>query len=534
MTLAILILALIVATCIIAYIADNIGKNLGKKRISIMGLRPRQTATLISMTASVAIMLLTVAILMLTSASLRNALLRYDAEKKAANQVQREREQLLAEKQTLLKNVQAQREQIERNRNRTAQFMQQRVEAESLLKSANVRLATARKGEASARARAREAQGRLTQARKQFETFKKQLAAAKAEVGVAQKRVQQAQSQVENAEKQLKAEQSRVNSTRAALSAAQGQLKTAQTQLVEAQQKQLAAGRQLEQARTRLNATEVNFQRVQEEVKKNLAQLQEAENESAKLEARRNALEKELEARNLELDNLKEQVNQRRAELVRLGEIANRIATGDVAIQFGEVFADETVPPHASTKEALQALHKLMGEAREKLSETQRSVTLVVPETASNLSEEEFLSGFAAYLSTLEVPVSLRLTAARDHARGETNVVVRLLPVEVRTVFEKDEVLASAAIDAGNEDARIFNRLLALLNENEQRARERGVMPLLSPENPFFYPPGTNEKVFDALRRIQAMGGIVRVRLLADENISTIDPPRVKFEITRQ
>lgn len=524
MTLAILILALIVATCFIAYIADNIGKNLGKKRISIFGLRPRQTATLISMAASVAVMLLTVAILMLTSASLRNALLRYDAEKKEANRRQREITKLQTEKDALLKDVQLQ----QKRNNAQLKAVQGRVT------STRAALSTAQEQLTKAQSKLSEAQQKQRVARKQFETFKKQLADAKKQVATAKQQVQKAQIQVQQAQSQLKAEQGQVTSTRAALSAARGQLDTARTQLSEAQQKQRVADEQLEQAQTQLTAAENNFQRVQEGVKKNLAQLQEAVNESARLEARRTALEAELEARNRELDNLKAQVNQRLAELTRLGEITSRIATGDVAIQFGEVFADETVPPHASTKEALEALRKLMGEAREKLRETQRSVTLVVPEPALNLSEDEFLSGFAAVLSTKEVPVSLRLTAARDHARGETNVMVRLLPIEVRTVFEKDEVLASAAIDAGNEDAHIFNRLLALLNENEQRARERGVMPLLTVENPVFYPPGTNVKVFDALRRIQAIGGIVRVRLLADEDITTIDSPRVKFEITRQ
>ncbi len=537
MTLAILILALIVATCFIAYIADNIGKNLGKKRISVLGLRPRQTATLISMVASVAVMLLTVAILMLTSTSLRNALLRYDAEKKEANKRQRENTQLQTEKAALLKNVQAQREQInaqlkeiESNRNRTAQFMKQRVEAERLLKGASTRLATARKGEASARARAREAQVRLVAARKQFETFKTQLAKANTQVAAAKQRVQKAQNQVQNAEKQLKAEQGRVESTRASLGAAQQQLTTAQNELRQAQRKQVVASEQLTAAQTRLKATENNFRRVQEEVNKNLQQLDKAETEIAVLVARRNELQAESEAKTRELENLKVQVG----HYQEIQRIAERIATGDVGVQVGEVFADETVPPHASTKEALAALRKLVSEAREELGKTQRGLTLAIPETTSNFTEDEFLSGFAAYLSTLEVPVSLRLTAARDHARGETNILVRLLPVEVRNIFEQGEVLASAAIDAGSEDARIFNRLLALLNENEQRARERGVMPLLTQENPFFYPSGTNEQVFDALRRIQAMGGIVRVRLLAAENISTIDSPKVKFEITRQ
>ena len=93
MTLGILLLALIVATCFIAYFADNLGKHLGKKRISLkvgrFSLRPRQTATLISMVSSVAIMLFTLACLLTANKSIRNALLRYDAEKAAANKLRK-------------------------------------------------------------------------------------------------------------------------------------------------------------------------------------------------------------------------------------------------------------------------------------------------------------------------------------------------------------------------------------------------------------------------------------------------------------
>jgi|GEM_PF-2389428 len=530
MTFAILILALIVATCFIAYIADNIGKNLGKKRISIFGLRPRQTATLISMATSVVIMLLTVAILMLTSASLRNALLRYDTEKKAANKVQREYAQLQTEKEELLKSVRVQHEQIERNRTQTEQFRNQRVEAEGLLQRANKRLDIARKGENSARARAREAQTRLSAARKQFDTFKRQLAQANVQVTAAKERVEKARSQVIFAEKQLKAEQGRVESTQAQLGGAQEKLVKAQSELQQAQSQQEAARQQLEVARKQLETSRRNLDLVQKKVTENIAELTAAQTEKASLEVRRDALQADLKAKERELENLQEQVRQYQ----EIQKIAERIATGDVGVQVGEVFAEETVPPHASTKEALTSLRKLVSEAREELGKTRRDLTLAIPETTTNQTEDEFLSGFAAYLSTLEVPVSIRLVAARDHARGESNIVARLLPIQVRTVFDQGEVLASAAIDAGSEDFRIFNRLLALLNENEQRARERGVMPLLTEDSPFFYHPRTNEQVFDALRRIQAMGGIVRVRLLAAENISTIDSPKVKFEITRQ
>src|ERR1017187_7509420 len=73
-----LLFGLTAATCVIAYWADNLGKKLGKKRISLFSLRPRQTATLMSMASSVGIMILTLAVLLGFNSSLRRALFSYD------------------------------------------------------------------------------------------------------------------------------------------------------------------------------------------------------------------------------------------------------------------------------------------------------------------------------------------------------------------------------------------------------------------------------------------------------------------------
>src|ERR1700744_6577517 len=70
----ILFVGLTLTTCVIAYWSDNLGKKLGKKRITFLGLRPRQTATLISMISSVGIMLVTFTGLALFSSQVRDAL----------------------------------------------------------------------------------------------------------------------------------------------------------------------------------------------------------------------------------------------------------------------------------------------------------------------------------------------------------------------------------------------------------------------------------------------------------------------------
>ncbi len=54
-----LLVGLMIATAVIAYWSDNLGKKLGKKRVSLLGLRPKQTATLITIASSLVIMLVT-------------------------------------------------------------------------------------------------------------------------------------------------------------------------------------------------------------------------------------------------------------------------------------------------------------------------------------------------------------------------------------------------------------------------------------------------------------------------------------------
>jgi hypothetical protein len=56
-------------------------------------------------------------------------------------------------------------------------------------------------------------------------------------------------------------------------------------------------------------------------------------------------------------------------------------------------------------------------------------------------------------------------------------------------------------------------------------------MPLLLSEKDKFYAADTNERVFDALRRIRSVGGPATVNLVTDSNITRLDQLKVRFEI---
>lgn len=71
-----LFVALIVVSAIVAYVADYLGKRLGRRRVSLLGIRPRTTAVMIATGSGVVITMLTMGALAVASHDVRDALFR--------------------------------------------------------------------------------------------------------------------------------------------------------------------------------------------------------------------------------------------------------------------------------------------------------------------------------------------------------------------------------------------------------------------------------------------------------------------------
>ncbi len=73
-----LIGALVVVSGAIAYIGDIVGRRMGRKRLSLFGLRPRHTAIAVSVVAGMCITVVTLAVAMAVSENVREGFLRVD------------------------------------------------------------------------------------------------------------------------------------------------------------------------------------------------------------------------------------------------------------------------------------------------------------------------------------------------------------------------------------------------------------------------------------------------------------------------
>jgi len=530
LTPIILLLGLAVATCIIAYVADNLGKKLGKKRVTLWGLRPRQTATLLTMASGLGIMLVTLFVLLALWGPLRHALLSYDRvradsqELNARNaELQRNLNKLGLQSRKLQSQATRSRQQAADARQQSVQAQQQFVQANQQLHGAQQNLAAAQKARGVAVLAEAEAQRGESAARQRAES--------------AQQRFAQAQNRLANSRQRLSRVEDFLESARKGLDRTRGHLTAARKNLVHAKVQLATAKGSLTTTQGIVKSTMGTVRNLTQDVAQRaaeVARLQEGEQEQqrkvADLQTRRDQLQQEIATLTQETVRLT-------AVAQQFASAAEQLATGQVIIPVSQVFAERRLPPRPGAADARAALNELLAEGRKAVSNFEAKDIVLAPisiESGSRLTsldQEQILALLVKHLVTFETPVAVRLLAVRNHFAGEKEILGRMEVLPVRAAFNRGELVASTTVDGKQSDARIFNQLLTLINEGEKVAREHKVAPPLTPDNPHFYGPGTNERIFEALRQIQAINGPANVRLIAVEEISTVEPMHVRIEV---
>ncbi|AEE15397.1 hypothetical protein Thena_1791 [Thermodesulfobium narugense DSM 14796] len=93
---------LLVLSAVVAYIADKLGKKAGKKKLSIFGLRPKHTATFMSVSSGILIAAITVVVMLSLSQNARVALFGLQTLKEEISVLTKEKNNLAQEKDRLL------------------------------------------------------------------------------------------------------------------------------------------------------------------------------------------------------------------------------------------------------------------------------------------------------------------------------------------------------------------------------------------------------------------------------------------------
>lgn len=533
LTPVILGIGLLLATAVIAYWSDNLGKKLGKKRVSIFGLRPRQTATIITIVSSWCIMLVTVLALLAVYAPLRNALLHYDQERAANLQLRSDKKELDSSVAQLNRQQSTLKGEVKSSQLAASKARKALQRTAKSLKTARRGAQTARKAELNARRNETRARLAAATARRNQAAARRRETVARRNETVAQRRARLASANYEKSRKQLDEATSQVILVGGELAAKRTDVNRLQQDAARLRKDYVKGLKD----RVRLLKDVAGLRNERDKIGNELVAVQNdlkmAQSQVTELETKARQLE--AVARQLEAAVKIEQARYESAEAVN-----ERISTGQIVVPYGLTFASRTIAPRLGREAVLSALNELLQTAKaeaRKIGSLSLGLALQVETEGRRvqLGEQEVLGLLANYVMDFEFPASVRVIAARDYAEGETEIIARMVPVKVRPALSRGEVLARATIEGSERDAKIFSELYAMIGAGRlYAARQRGVEPPISRDSPNFFASDTNDQIFEAMDRIKTLrekGGRISVRLVAADDLSTIESPRVKFEV---
>ncbi|MGC4045358.1 MAG: DUF3084 domain-containing protein [Armatimonas sp.] len=217
-------LLLIPLSGLIAFVGDRIGHRMGKRRHSLLGLRPRHTAMVFTIGSGMGISLLMFCLMYASSETFREVLARGTELKRLNKTLEQRNGELTTANETADRrinalNIEAKQAELAKTQAEKARkdAVSRQAEAESktkqaaeALRKAEANLATERTKLGTASSALEGAEAKVRDARERLTTANAASQAARAEANTAQKRVQQAQLRIHRAEDDLASAKERV------------------------------------------------------------------------------------------------------------------------------------------------------------------------------------------------------------------------------------------------------------------------------------------------------------------------------------
>ncbi|MCS7300787.1 MAG: DUF3084 domain-containing protein [Fimbriimonadales bacterium] len=424
----------------IAYAGDWLGRRLGKQRLSLFGIRPRHTATLITTLTGGFTVALTVAGMTLANESFRAWITRGD-------QILRE----LRENEARLKELQSRNDALQQT-NAQLRAEQERLQGE--LRKLD--------GEYQAQlAQVRQLQAQLSQARAALQRTESRLRGASQQLAQAQRTRQQLEAQI--------------RAERAQIAALQQQQNALRRQNDEFAQQGVA----LASENAKLDRENQRLRELGEQLQ---AQNRQLETENRDLESQSRLL----------LDRaatLRRQVGELETAVRELTQLAN-IRLSPVAVQIGEELGRVSIPAGWSELRIRQALVDLLNLADKTARERGAAPALGQPRAVfipekrvrlasgeqAEITENESLDAIQQNIRNFGDSVAVIAVALTNTAQGEP------APIEIRLfrnrkVFEAGEEIARISIDCRPERNPLGQVLTFLQTEVRERAIQAGILP---------------------------------------------------------
>ena len=484
----ILVFVILVLGGVIATVSDRLGTKVGKARLSLFKLRPRDTAVVVTVMAGSILSALTLGILFATSKPLRTGVFRIDEIQKRLNNARREIDQATQEKNRVeseLALARAAQAQARANLEQINQSLQaanaEQARTQTKLNSLRAQLNSVQ----AAKSKTEEQLSQVEAAKSQTEEQLSSVEAAKSRTEAQLKLVETARSttkaQLDRTESQLKT----VSAQKTTLGSEIAQLQEERQQLIEqreqvktqiAQRDREIAKREAEIAQRDkeiVDRNELIAQRDKEIAQRvqNLAERDRIIVERDKVIAEREALLETLAQQQAQLEQQQTLLQQQVQVLERDFQA---IREGTVAIRRGQILAAGVVriiePAMASP-----AIDRLLQEANK------TTVGLMQPENRK--VREQVIQITKAEIDQLISQIKdgqdyvVRIVAGANYLREEKLIKVFAEAEINRVVFRAGDVIAGVAVDPVTlTDEQVRQQLLQLIEACQFRARLIGVV----------------------------------------------------------
>jgi len=499
-------LIFIVVSGFIAYFGDWLGRYLGKRRISVWGLRPRHTAMLITSFTGSFIAFLTIVAVLATAQTFREIIVRGERILEQSRQLQ---------------------QQYARLRSDYGQLQQRYDDAAQRVREQQVQM--------------QENTRQLQQQQRQLELVRQQLEQRQRQVIALNQQIAEQNVRLRALQRQntvLKLSSEKLQRINAELQR-QGRFLREQNSLYQQNNADLASQNlRYASENVQLNAENARLQQQAAQLREQTVQLAE---QSRQLQQQADVLK----------DTIK-QLQEQEAELRSLIERLEQLKEKPIIARKDEEIARRVIPNGLSVRSTRTEIYRLLTEAARVAQ--QRGATagtahraayvplkrISMPGAQGTVSEivaDEAISVevLAEQIARSDAPVVVLVVAVRNSVAGEP-IQVELRPYRNRLVYRKDEEIARVRIWSGRSTGEIVNTLIEFLREEvRSRAVEAGIIPRVGAEGELSVGAVSNAEITDLADRIarEGKGRYVNVVALADADTYSADSLRLRFRIVQ-
>ncbi|YAF96283.1 MAG: DUF3084 domain-containing protein [Nodularia sp. CChRGM 3473] len=463
----ILIAAILILGGVIATVGDRIGTRVGKARLSLFKLRPKNTAVLVTIFTGGLISASTLGILFAADEGLRQGVFELE-------DIQKD----LRDKREQLKVAETQKSQVE---SELSQARKEQAKAQSDLQAINKSLQ-------AANAKQQQTQAQLNRTISRQAQTQAQLQRTQSQLGQVVNRYQQAITELQSVYDQREALQAAVEELRA-----------------ERERLYADAKKAIDQAKTAIDQRDRKIAELDGLIQKRNQEIAAREQVIATREAR--------------LKELERQQNYLGQEVARLEKSYLDLRVGKLALVRGQVLAAGVIRVNQDIVTARQVVMQLLQEAN-------RNANIELTEPGTNPTNEDILRVTQEMLDQLIKQINdgreyvVRIFSAGNYVRGENQIEFFADAARNQLVFSGSEVLATTTADPKTMTTyQLRQRLDLLISASQFRARNAGIVESVQID-------GTFLRFFSQLRQYDQP---LEIKAIAAEDTYTAGPLRVRL-----